>query len=71
MEDPNFDCGRGKLLIEVNKNFISPDINVPDQNREEPIQLDLRVGDDDLVYSFKEEGASFSCGATIINDRFL
>ena len=64
----NFDCGRYKLLTEVNGENIA-------ENKEETVRRKKReISDDDIdedfVFTFKSEDQSkIFCGNTIINDR--
>ena len=83
----NFDCGRFKLLTEINgeeesqnqpkKDDIPDDeLEIEDVDIEEDTldTLDLRtneIGDDFVFYFTLENKDDFFCGATIINDRWI
>ena len=83
----NFDCGRFKLLTEINGEEESqnsevqpetddiPDNKVEIEDFEEDV-LGLRqdnneIGDDFVFYFTLENKDDFFCGATIINDRWI
>ena len=78
----NFDCGRFKLLTEINGEENTGDtdsqpmrdeLDPTNEEIEEDI-LDLRNNeiDDDFVFYFTlENKEDFFCGATIINDRWI
>ena len=81
----NFDCGRYKLLADINGNVNTDpvpnkdniDDNVQEFIEEEEVDavLELREDntvDEDFVFYFTNENkADFFCGATQINDRYL
>ena len=81
IEDADFDCGRYKLLEEINREPLTFNDNIPVDtvDAEDPGELDLRteyediddnyLDDEDLVFSFSDEGADYFCSGTIINDR--
>ena len=80
----NFDCGRYKLLADINGNVNTDpvpnkdniDDNVQEFIEEEEVDavLELREDntvDEDFVFYFTNENkADFFCGATQINDRY-
>ena len=79
----NFDCGRYKLLADINGNVNTdpvPNKDNIDDNVQEFIEeevdavLELREDntvDEDFVFYFTNENkADFFCGATQINDRY-
>ena len=78
----NFDCGRFKLLTEINgeentgdtdSQPMKDEVDPTNEEIEEDI-LDLRNNeiDDDFVFYFTlENKEDFFCGATIINDRWI
>ena len=83
----NFDCGRFKLLTEINGEEESENQPKKDDIPDDEIEiedfdikddaLDLResdnneIGDDFVFYFTLENKDDFFCGATIINDRWI
>ena len=62
----NFDCGRYKLLTEVNgEDAEEIDKDIIKRKKREASDVEI---DEDFVFTFHSEDKSF-CGNTIINDR--
>merc|ERR1739838_737577 len=82
----NFDCGRYKLLTEINgDDFETETVKPIEEKQAEPLKtdddvsagdlstndIDLRSGDDDVFFSSDGEPGEFFCGATMVNDRWV
>jgi len=76
----NFDCGRFRLLSDINgDDFEAETVKPVEAEQTEPLQeddlsandFDLRSEDDDVFFSTDGNTTDFFCGATMVTDRWV